>query len=347
MIDLLVAGAGPSGLSAAIAAAARGMQVVVVDPHQGTIDKACGEGLMPAVVEALTSLGVTPARSRPFTGIRYLAPGVTAHGHFTTPALGVRRTALHEALQARADAVGVRRVVGRIDAITQLDDRVRAGGFEARWLIAADGLRSPTRHHLGLDVPQHRPRRFGLRQHFAVAPWSDTVDVHWAPDAEAYVTPVADDLVGVAFLFGEAARIADRGLPAPPTHRLMARFPELAARLTEPASIPRGAGPFEVLASRRVAGRVLLVGDAAGYIDPLTGEGTKLGVVGAMAAVAALHDGEPQRWEAAWRQLWRPYAWSTRGLLTLSSVPVLRRALPRVLAASPWLFDRALGVLAR
>lgn len=347
MHDLLVAGAGPAGLSAALAAAQRGMSVVVVDPQEGTIDKACGEGLMPAVVEGLASLGVHP-HGRPFHGIRYLRDGVVAEGRFATPALGVRRLALHDALTGRADELGVTRVVGRADDLRQDGEGVTAGGHRARWAIAADGLRSPIRHRLGLDAPAPGPARYGLRRHVQVAPWSDTVDVHWADDAEAYVTPVDDDLVGIAFLFGDAARERDLRGPGTPFERLLARFPDLAARIEGApfASSPRGAGPLAVRSKRRVANRVLLVGDAAGYVDALTGEGTKLAVMGALAAVEAIAADDPQAWEASWRRLWRPYAATTEGLLAITRVPALRRALPSVLRAAPPVFDAALTVLA-
>lgn len=348
MIDLLVAGAGPAGLTAAIAAASRGLEVVVVDPRPGTLDKACGEGLMPATVEALAALGVHPL-GRPFTGIRYLSGPVVAAGRFDVPGLGVRRTALHEALTARADALGVRRVDGRVDAIAQDEHGVRAAGQHARWLLAADGLRSPVRRTLGLDRVVRAPARYGLRRHVARAPWARTVDVHWGPDLEAYVTPVGDDLVGVALLFGDAARARHAGGEGPTFERLLHTFPTLADHLHDApwASGSRGAGPFQVRSRRRVAGRVLLVGDAAGYVDALTGEGTKLAVLGAIAAVDAVVAGHPERWERAWRRLWRPYWGATTGLLALSRPPWLRRMLPRVLRASPPLFDAALRVLAR
>lgn len=347
MIDLLVAGAGPTGLSAAIAAASRGLEVVVVDPQLGTLDKACGEGLMPATVGALASLGVVP-EGRPFHGIRYLRGDVVAAAALREPGLGVRRTALHAALDARAHALGVRRVQGRVTSIEQDADGVDAAGFRARWMIAADGLRSPSRQALGLDVSSRWPRRYGLRRHFHVAPWSDTVDVYWADDAEAYVTPVADDTIGVAFLFGDGAREADRPAEGNAFDRLLERFPSLAERLqgAEPASTVRGAGPFAHASARRVEGRVLLVGDAAGYLDAITGEGLKLGILGAIAAVDALATGHPQAWERSWRALDRPYRLATGGLLLLSRPLWLRRALPRLARDLPGVMSAAIRVVA-
>jgi flavin-dependent dehydrogenase len=347
-VDLLVAGAGPSGLAAAIAGAQRGLSVLVVDPQEGVIDKACGEGLMPTAVSLLNDLGVPTPTGRPFLGIRYLYGDQHADGYFPGgPGLGVRRLALHQALTTRAETLGVLRQRGRVDAVEQHTDHVQAGDIEARWLIAADGLRSPLRHQLGLDRPSTRPRRYGLRQHFRVRPWSDLVEVYWADDAEAYVTPVDEDLVGIAFLFGDEARAADHGRPGAPFSRLLDRFPRLRERIGEApaASHPRGAGPFAVEATHQRRGRVLLVGDAAGYLDPITGEGIKLGIGGAIAAVDAIVAGDVEGYERAWGQMYRPYAVSTGGLLAVTRVPWVRRWMVPVLQRVPRAFGWVLGAV--
>lgn len=345
MTDLLVAGGGPAGLATALLAAARGLEVVLVEPRPGPIDKACGEGLMPGAVEALAAMGVYP-EGRPFHGIRYVAGGRVAEGRFGAgPGLGVRRTTLSAALADRADAQGVRRVVGRVEGVDDRGDRVvaRVGDerLQARWLVAADGLHSPLRRQLGLGLPPRRPARVGVRRHAALAPWSDLVEVHWAagpgPRAEAYVTPVGDDLVGVAFLTEGQARFDE----------LLARFPALVERLGGAPWVTRaqGAGPFEQRVRRRVLGRVLLVGDAAGYLDPLTGEGVRLGLEAAGALVECLVAGRPAAYELAWRRLTRRYWLSTSALLALGRSP-LRPAIVPVLRACPWLFGASLDLLA-
>ncbi|MEU8279511.1 NAD(P)/FAD-dependent oxidoreductase [Microbispora bryophytorum] len=180
----------------------------------------------------------------------------------------------------------------------------------ARWLVAADGLHSPIRARLGLDLPSGGPRRYGLRRHYRIAPWTDFVEVHWAPGGEAYVTPVGDDLVGVAVLSSER-RTYDEHL---------ARFPDLLARLDGPPATPvRGAGPLRQRVRRRVAGRILLVGDAAGYVDALTGEGISLALLSARALVGCLMVGRPEEYENAWRRL----SWRSR-LLTAALVRARR-----------------------
>src|SRR5262245_45229395 len=82
---------------------------------------------------------------------------------------------------------------GKVGEVRHDAGSVEAAGVRARWLLAADGLHSPVRHQLGLSRPARSAHRWGLRRHYAVKPWSDLVEVHWAEDAEAYVTPVARD----------------------------------------------------------------------------------------------------------------------------------------------------------
>ena len=349
--DLLVAGGGPTGLATAIHAAAQGMKVVVIEPHAGVIDKACGEGLMPAGVKALSRLGVDVARSRPFVGIRYVGQGRSAEASFHDgDGLGIRRTVLHAAMVERCAALGVEQVRGRVGDIVQDSDSVRVlvdgTALAAPWLVAADGLRSSIRDRLGLALPPRLPPRLGLRQHFEVAPWSRHVEVHWRADVscEAYVTPVADDLVGVAMLFGKDWR---RPPGQTPFNALLDGFPELRERLAgvSVASHPRGAGPFEQRVKRRVHHRVLLAGDAAGYLDPLTGEGLKLGFLGAEALVDALLANAPGRWEADWRRITRAYRWGTLGLLGVTRMNWARRQLVPVLSRAPWLMATSLRLL--
>jgi flavin-dependent dehydrogenase len=346
VIDVLVAGGGPVGLAAAIRCALAGLSVTVAEPRAAPVDKACGEGVMPAAVRRLAALGVAPD-GHPLRGIRYLdarhrAEALFRHGD----GLGVRRTVLHAALAERASALGIPVLPVRVTNVAQHPGHVTAAGVEARYLVAADGLHSPIRRALedGLPVARsgrlHSPGtgagraalpRYGLRRHYRVAPWTDLVEVHWAAQAEAYVTPVSSDVVGIGLLFAGRGRDFDDRLAA---------FPDLADRLggAAPASAVRGAGPLRQDVRRRVHGRVLLAGDASGYLDALTGEGIGVGLAQAEAVAACLAANRPDDYERAWRRVSRP-AWRlTAGLLWSRSQPLLG---PRIVPAAqrlPWLF---------
>ncbi|MFH5821544.1 NAD(P)/FAD-dependent oxidoreductase [Georgenia sp. AZ-5] len=338
MIDLLVAGGGPAGLATALHAARVGLSVRVREPRDGVVDKACGEGLMPGAVARLARLGVDPA-GRALRGIRYLAGPARAEALFPgPPGRGVRRTVLHDALRAAALDAGV--VVERraVRDVVQGADRVVVDGTPARYVVAADGLHSPVRRSLGLEAGTRGRQRYGLRRHVGVAPWTDLVEVHWSAHAEAYVTPVGPGEVGVAILTSVRR----------PYEEQLAAFPALRERLRgEATSTVRGAGPLRQRTTRRVAGRVLLVGDAAGYVDALTGEGLSLALAQAEAAVAAVRAGRPERYEADWRRVVRRYRLLTEALLAAAAVPPARRALVPAARALPVLFDAAVRELGR
>ncbi|MFF8433779.1 NAD(P)/FAD-dependent oxidoreductase [Streptomyces bacillaris] len=336
MIDILIAGGGPAGLAAAIRAARAGLEAVVVEPRPAPVDKACGEGIMPGGLTALHALGVHPA-GHPLRGIRYTDGLRTAQAPFRGAyGLGVRRTALHTALHERAEALGVRIVEGKVREVRQDGHTVTAAGLTARWLIAADGLHSPLRRALGLDHPVPGPGRYGLRRHYRTAPWSDLVEVHWSPHAEAYVTPVDDHLVGVAVLSRDRRPYADH----------LAAFPDLAARLAGPGATPvRGAGPLRQRACGPRAGRVLLVGDAAGYTDALTGEGIALAVATATAAVGCLVAGRPEEYPARWRRATRRYRLLTHALLGAAGHPATRPLIVTAAHRAPALFRMAVRAL--
>ena len=332
--DLLVVGGGPAGLATAIEAARRGMTVAVIERRYGVIDKACGEGLMPPAVRELREMGVELAGGRNFFGIRYVANGAAAEARFRgSHGIGLRRTTLHGALAARAADLGVVRVVAEITEVRQAAEYVEAGELRGRWLAAADGLHSRIRRSLCLAAPSRHPPRHGIRRHFRNEPWSDLVEVHWTEQAEAYVTPIGEDLVGVAVLF------TGRGC----FDAWLARFPSIVARLGAAASTPQGAGPFEQRVVRRVVGRVALVGDAAGFLDPLTGEGVGLGIAAARALVRCLVSEEGiEGYERRWRGLTRRYRFMTAALLRLRHVPALRCRLVPLLQRCPGLFDSGL-----
>src|SRR4051794_29694724 len=165
MRDLVVAGGGPLGLATALYAARSGLDVVVREPRQGVIDKACGEGLMPAAVADLLDLGVR-LDGRRLDGIRYVDRGHDAEARFRHgPGRGVARTALHGALLDAAAAAGIPVEHPSVTHVEHRPGLVLVDGEPARFLVAADGLHSGLRRRLGLDAPPRVARRYGLRCH--------------------------------------------------------------------------------------------------------------------------------------------------------------------------------------
>ena len=338
--DVLVAGGGPAGLAVALGCAQAGMDVLVCERRPGVLDKACGEGLMPGAVRALAALGVDPP-GHPIDGITYRQGRLTAHAPFRCGAgRGVRRVRLHDALGEAVRRAGIPVLDTPVTDVLQHDDHVRAGALRARYLVAADGLHSPIRALVGLRSPGRTSSpRWGLRRHFALEPWSDGVEVTWAPRSEAYVTPVAPDTVGVAILSPVRGGFTEQ----------LAAFPELAERLAgaAPVSTVRGAGPLRQRATGRVAGRVLLAGDAAGYVDALTGEGLALALTTGAELVRCLSAGRPADYDRAWARTSRRSRWLTESLLWARNRPVLGRRIVPAAVRAPWLFAAAVDQLAR
>jgi flavin-dependent dehydrogenase len=345
MHDVVIAGGGPAGLAAAIRSARRGFRTLVLERSEAIPDKACGEGLMPRGAGELERLGVRipDDRCAPFRGIRYLQEdGTILEARFRgRPGVGIRRTALVEALREVAVSTGaeVRRgsVVSARLRGDVIDVETDGGHIEARLVVAADGLHSPLRRAAGLEgAAGTGSLRFGVRRHFALVPWTDLVEVHWAPGVEAYVTPVGPRTVNVALL-------RDRDAPGEFAD-LLASFPRLSVQLQGAPfeSAMRGAGPLLQRARARWAARLALVGDAAGYVDAITGQGLSLAFVASAVLMETLPDDlsadlSPflRRYDERLRARWLAYSLPATALVALSRRPGLRRAALRALRAGP------------
>ena len=181
----------------------------------------------------------------------------------------------------------------RVTALEHLDSGVlvaidrdgEPAEIKARLVIGADGRKSMVRKAMGIVAdPPVSQRRWGARRHFYARPWSDGVEVYWGDNVEAYVTPSSSERVEIAFLWD-----ADRyDLPAKGRQLfdgLLREFPELYERVRHAPTASRVAaiGPLAAQSAQATADRCLLVGDALGYVDGITGEGISVGLLQAEA----------------------------------------------------------------
>jgi menaquinone-9 beta-reductase len=360
-LEVAIVGGGPAGLAVAIHAARHGLSTMVFERQTWPVDKACGEGLLTAGLKELEALGarrhLTPEDCSPIVGIRYLQEdGTQVEAHLPTPGgLGIRRLGLIRALELTAREAGVElRQQCNVRSVVRHPDEVLltlASGEElsAGFLVAADGLASPLRRAQGLEGPEEpaENRRFGLRQHFRVTPWTDFVEVHFARGVEAYITPAGRERVGVAFLWGGSQLDGKISF-----QHLLQRFPRLEQRLAGAAtdSRARGAGPLLRNVKNRTLDRFVLVGDAAGYVDAITGEGLTLALRSAAALGRILPDALARGagretllpYERAVHAYFRRYAFFTHLLLTLSRYPRARHHVIRGMARLPITFKKML-----
>ena len=273
--DVFVVGGGPAGLATAIACRMRSLRVVVVDYQKPPIGKACGEGILPDGVCALRELGIDPMRidGCEVHGIRFVHGDESVEAKFrANHGLGVERRRLHQHLIERAGELGAvllwRSRLRRADGGVALVDDT---SVRYRWLIGADGVNSWVRRHSRLASRGKQDIRFGFRCHYRVAPWTEFVEVHWGDKEQLYVTPIARETVCVALVTRNSHDRIESTLP---------QFPALAYRLNGAQKVEeeRVRGTVTVIRKLRsvVTGSTALVGDAAGSIDAVTGQGINL-----------------------------------------------------------------------
>ena len=368
MTDVLISGGGIAGSSLAIMLGRQGIAVELFERGQFPKEKPCGEGLMPAGVGVLERLGLAEAvGGAPFHGVRYHFGNQSAEGRFPrtkgVPASGrgQRRVHLDAALfgaaastpnvsahtgtRVEAPLVENGRVVGLM--VDGQPRRVRRGGLT----VAADGVHSLLRHQIGLHVSQRR-HRFGARAHFRLAagqaqpPW---VDVFVCRGYELYVTPLPANEILVAGL-------ADAGAAREPIEKTFLRWrsgpPELAARLegAEQVSAILCSSPLAARARSGVAPGIVLLGDAAGFLDPITGGGMTQALVSsellARYVLKGVESFDAWMWsfERDRKTFLRDYRILTHMVLWLADHPALAERALSVLRFSPPLFSHLVGV---
>jgi geranylgeranyl reductase family protein len=345
--ELLVVGAGPAGSALAAAAAAHGRDVLLIEAGHHPRPKVCAEYASPRIAEELARLGVDGWREAaiPLQGMHVIFGDAAAEIRYADRASprmawGLDRLRFDAALARHAQAGGARLLEGarlvellrRGDRVSGARVRTRDGDLEvsADCVAGADGARSRTARLLGVERPVRFPRRLGLVAHYeGVAGLEDHGEMHVG--AGYYIglapTPGGELNVGMALPMG-------RGNAGRRFGAAIAGIPAVAARVQSSKRITpiRGAAPIGHRVSEVAGPGWLLIGDAAGFVDPFTGEGIYRALRSARAAADALSSDDP----AAAYRIQRRAAFSAKDVLTwavqslLVAPPVLRRALLRL-----------------
>lgn len=311
--DVIVAGAGVAGSSAALLLGQEGYRVLLLDRATFPRHKTCGEGIMPEGVAILASWGFLPDMLASGAGV---ARGLRFRSHDGTwaqagfppvdgqPACSVviRRYELDYLLLQRAAALPnvtvregftvsealyedgvVRGVTGRATGHLAAPEILRAP-----LTLAADGMHSRFHNRYGIEKTVLKRQRWGIAGHLlgveAVEPY---IEVFFQEGNEIYAAPLAGDLLLVAILVEKEGMGAFQGHLPQAYHRFLQAAPGLAGRISNSEVLPPVAarGPLGFRVDPVYRPGLLLVGDSAGFLDPITGEGITLALKSVQAAV--------------------------------------------------------------
>jgi flavin-dependent dehydrogenase len=325
--DVLIVGAGPAGAHLALRLARAGRRVVLLDAQRFPRRKPCGEFLSPACVPLLEELGLLDelltAGAVRVAGMRLAAGGASAHGRYARlgpfrPAqgfgLGVRREVLDTRAVAAAEREAHLRLLtgwrvlevlvdlsGRARGVRAADREGRVHELLARFVVGADGVRGRVAASLGWRAPRPDGPRFALVARFARTRPDDEAEVH-VTGRDYFAACPLDGGLFTANLVVDRADVPGRGqgLESYFLERV-ARVPRLAqrlagAQLAEPIAVT---GPLASHTLRTTGPGAALVGDACGFVDPLTGEGLYFAMQGAKLLAAALEQALSDRVDEA------------------------------------------------
>jgi flavin-dependent dehydrogenase len=343
--DVVIAGAGPAGAVAATILARAGLSVRLFDRARFPRPKLCGDTLNPGALRVLSrviDIRTITGRALPLDGMTLTGPGVELRGTYGVGVVGhaiTRRDLDALLLQAAIDAgaefhdgatvlAALSTASGGVDGVAVRMGGGQPGEQRASMVLAADGRESRLARSLGLARHARRPRRWAIGGYFANARIDSRYgEMHVRRSHYVGVAPVPGGLANVCLVVvpPRGARWRD---PATQLREVVRDDPRLAERFAHAELVdgPHVLGPMAVETTRAGVPGLLLAGDAAGFIDPVTGDGLRLALQGAELAAGVVLEAFSGR--CAW-----------------GDAPVLLAARRRAAFARKWRFNRAIRTL--
>ena len=365
--DVIIVGAGPAGSALAAFLGGRGIRTLLLDKETFPRDKVCGEYMSPEAVGVLDRMGILAAvESAPHRKLR----GILVHSYDGTRSRGtygpvgpyvpsspygiaIRRRIFDEILFRHATSFpSVKAMEGfRVDDLLREGDRVTGvagskGKFTAPLVVGADGVRSIVAQRLGLSEFARDHQKFAVSAYFEGVPHEDFGELHLGFPGYFALAPVDRTVVHFNFVVDRGSINEARGDLEGYFRRHAAANPRLRGRLAEAvlAGPVRATGPMARRCRGSIAPGALLIGDAAEFVDPFTGEGLFIALRGAELAAGAIAGNALDRFDALrsaefsekFRMCWRIQKYLYH--------PRLANYVIRRLAANPALADRLTAV---
>ncbi len=379
--DVAVVGAGPAGSASAIFLAERGLSVILLDRARFPRPKICGEYLSPEASRILDRLGVLKdvdaAGAQPLRGMKLVAPDGTAlRGAYPAAgpwrgyrdhALAVPREALDAVLLERARSLPIdvrerHRVTGllmeggQVTGVEGAEGGGRRFQVKSRLVVGADGRASIVAHSLGL-VRRHRLQRLALVQDVeGLDGFEQMGEIFVDPPDYSILNPVAPGIVNLSLVVPLAHAAPFRGRLDVFFNARIKQLRHLAPRVAgmRPRGPLRAMGPLAYRVREPRHGGVALVGDAAGFYDPFTGEGLYTALRSAElladAAATALRRGDLsapalRNYSRARRAATRDKDRLTKIIQFILAHRHLSNAVAHLLARRPQLLDTLMGTI--
>lgn len=300
MFDVAIAGAGPAGAACALRLARAGYSVALIDRREFPREKLCGEYVNLGAIRELHDLQLGAylrARAHALEGMRLYAHGETAAFKLPSEAWSLPRSFLDAHVRDAAIAAGAHPVTGRVRRlhagtsaidVEWHDPAGETHTLRARYLAGADGMHSAVARLCNLTVPAPE-RRFALGAHYGGVKMDRWIEMYASPHEYLALNPIDGDSANAVFVLQKERLSRSRtALDAE-----LAAFSQRVSGGRRPidgaafASAYHATGPLAHRTAHPTAKRVLLVGDAAAFVDPFTGQGLFLALAGARDAAAA------------------------------------------------------------